>query len=71
MKDIKEFFVMVLALIGAVAYRLCVPATLVLIACKIWYKPYIWGWVSTIIVPMGCGAIGFIICVLVKIWIRE
>ena len=57
---IKSIIALVFGFIGAVAYTLCVPVMFLLIACKLWYEPYTWNWLSTIFVPLGCGACGFI-----------
>ena len=56
---IKGILALVFGLIGAVAYKLCVPVMFLLIACKLWYEPYAWSWLDTIIVHLGCGVCGF------------
>ncbi len=71
MKTILAILCAIFAVVGAVAYKLCIPATLVLVACKIWYAPYSWSWLATILVPLGCGALGFVLCVLIKIWVEK
>jgi len=57
---IKTIVAFVLVLIGTLAYRLCVPVMFLLVACKLWYEPYTWNWLNTIIVPLTCGACGFL-----------
>lgn len=55
---IKALFALILGIIGRVAYKLCVPVMFLLIACKLWYAPYTWNWLTTIGVPIGCGVCG-------------
>ena len=57
---IKAIIAIIFGIIGRIVYKLCVPVMFLLIACKLWYKPYTWNWLSTIIVPLGCGVCGFI-----------
>jgi len=57
---VKTIIAFMLVLIGTLAYRLCVPVMFLLVACKLWYEPYTWNWLDTIIVPLVCGACGFI-----------
>ena len=55
---IKAIIALVFGIIGAVAYKLCIPVMFLLIGCKLWYEPYTWSWFSTIMVPLFCGACG-------------
>lgn len=57
---IKAVIALILGMIGAAAYKLCIPVMFLLIGCKLWYKPYTWSWPSTIIVPLICGFCGLI-----------
>jgi hypothetical protein len=57
---IKAIIAIVFGIIGKIAYKLCIPVMFLLIACKLWYEPYTWSWLNTIIVPLGCGVCGFI-----------
>ena len=57
---IKCIIALVFGFIGALAYKLCAPVMFLLIACKLWYEPYTWSWLNTIVVPLGCGVCGFI-----------
>ena len=63
---IKGIIALILGLVGVVVYKLCVPAMFLLIACKLWYAPYTWSWLNTIIFPLGCGACGFILVLIVQ-----
>lgn len=63
---IKGIIALILGIIGAIAYKLCVPVMFLLIACKLWYEPYTWNWLNTIFVPLGCGACGFIAVLIAK-----
>lgn len=57
---IKAIIALVFGLIGAVVYKLCVPVMFLLIACKLWYEPYTWSWLNTIVVPLSSGVCGFL-----------
>jgi hypothetical protein len=57
---IKAIIAIIFGIIGKVVYKLCIPVMFLLIACKLWYTPYTWSWLSTIGVPLICGACGFI-----------
>lgn len=67
---LKDIIILIIGLIGAVAYKLCVPVMFLLIACKLWYEPYTWGWIKTIFVPLTCG-LGGVIAVLIAKDIAE
>lgn len=56
---IRGIIALVLELIGAMAFKLCVPVMFLLIACKLWYEPFTWNWLNTIVVPLACGGCGF------------
>ena len=63
---IKTIIALVFGIIGAVAYKLCVPVMVLLISCKLWNAHYTWGWLATIIVPLSCGACGLIAVLIAK-----
>lgn len=63
---IKGIIALIFSIVGAVVYKLCIPVMFLLVACKIWYEPYTWGWGKTIFVPLVCGACGFIAVLIAK-----
>jgi hypothetical protein len=63
---IKGLIVLILGIVGAVAYKLCIPVMFLLIVCKLFYAPYTWSWFNTIIVPLGCGFCGLLAVAIVK-----
>ena len=63
---IKGIIAFMFGIIGAIVYKLCVPVMFLLIACKLWYEPYTWSCFSTIFVPLGCGACGFIATIIAE-----
>lgn len=63
---LEKIIILVAGLIGAVVCRLCVPVMFILVACKLWYEPYAWSWLATIIIPLVCGGCGFFVAILVK-----
>ena len=67
----KTFINCVLMIVGALAYKLCIPALIIMVACKIWYEPYSWNWLNTIVVPLGCGASGFLMCLIGRCGIED
>lgn len=69
MKTFLAVLYAALAAVGALLYKVCIPVMFVLIACKIWVDTYTWSWVLSIIVPLGAGALGFILCLIAKVGI--
>lgn len=63
---LEKIIIIIAGLIGAVAYKLCVPFMFILVACKLWYEPYAWSWLATIFIPLLCGTCGFFIAVIAK-----
>jgi hypothetical protein len=63
---LKGIIALIFGIVGAVVYKLCIPVMFLLIACKLWYEPYTWTWLNTIVVPLGCGVCGFIAVLIAK-----
>ena len=67
---IKSILLLVIWLIGTVIYKVCVPVMFLLIVCKLWYKPYSWSWLNTILVPLGCWVCGIILAAIAKTYLE-
>lgn len=64
MKSIFAIIGSMIAIVAAFAYKLAFPALCVMVAVKLFYKPFPLGWGATILIPLFSGIIGFVISLL-------